>query len=339
MSIFGDMLDTELSKAQDISSKVKQNKAIGETEDPKLLKTNINSAVMSGNVKVKSIGRVARGDRAVMLRNNGSVTLTAANKAELRDFQGILLHSPRFVLYHRDNVVKADGPGTIYIAASAAARAGENLSGRRGRRRRVTRRNEPVKEYEGLPGTHPLDYILSFEGDMVYNLMKRRIVFQRNVELVQQTLYGRCDQMEALLAVDETKKAVNPENQGLTLVSAECIGNVFFRRFEPPQEGENLREVLDMGPTTNRPGTTVLVECAHSLYDIGRNKIHFTDTERGVKILEQVVKSRGRVSRTLYHNMDKAILNRNTGDVTFPIGKRRPAVKHLPVEGPLRFEN
>jgi lipopolysaccharide export system protein LptA len=330
MSIFGDALLTELSKSDDVGNKIRKNRALDETGDPGLLKTSINSALMTGNVKVKSIGRIASGDKAVMLRDNASVTLSSADSAELRDMQGVLLKAPRFVLYHRDNVVKADGPGTLYISASAADRAGKRRRGR----------SASVEDTQNLtPGMHPLDYIMKYRGEMVYNFIKRRIIFNRNVELIQQTLYGRCDQLEALLAVDQTRRKNTPENQGLTLITAECKGNVFFRRFEPPRRNETLQAVLEQGSSTNRPGTTVLVKCERSLYDVARNKITFTDLTNGVKILEQVVSRRRRASRTLYHNMDKAILDRRTGDVTFPIGKRRPKVEHKAVEGPLRFDD
>lgn len=331
MSVYGDALLTELSRADDVGQKIRQQKALDETGDQELLKTNINSALMTGNVKVNSIGRVASGDKAIMLRDNSSVTLSAAENAELRDLKGVLLKAPKFVLYHRDNVVRADGPGTLYIAASAAERAGRQHMGKIS--------GGDAEETELAPGMHPLDYILKYQGQMVYNLLKRRMVFNQNVEIIQQTLYGRCDQLEALLAIDQTRKYKNPENQGLTLVSTECKGNVFFRRFEPPRRNESLEAVLDQGSSTNRPGTTVLVKCESALYDIVRNKITFTDLENGVKILEQVVSRRGRASRTLYHNMDKAILDRRSGDVTFPIGKRRPQVEHKAVEGPLRFDD
>lgn len=175
---------------------------------------------------------------------------------------------------------------------------------------------------------------------MIYDLSERRLLFERNVEIKQMTLYGRCERVEALMRVDDGRLTQDPDTQGLSLATIVCTNNVFLRHYEPPREGETLEDVIASGSSSNRTGTTVLVEAQEALFDVAANKVTFSgDKRKAARILEQNVTRRGRVTRTLYQNVDKAVLDQGSGDVSFPFSQRRPNILHLPGDGPLRFED
>ncbi|MFH0910167.1 MAG: hypothetical protein V1918_01470, partial [Planctomycetota bacterium] len=181
-----------------------------------------------------------------MIENGEMVTLTARKEAVLEDVRGLRLLSRNFSLLQRQGLVRADGPGILYISAAAAQRSGfQSLTGR----------TRPSTAPGRKPGENPGDYTVHFDGELVYNLLTRTIVFHRNVELEQETLYGRCDRMDVLLEADPGRRSEDPNTQGLTIASAECRDNVFFRRYEPPAPNENLKAVLLSGASTERPGT------------------------------------------------------------------------------------
>ncbi|MHC4883649.1 MAG: LptA/OstA family protein [Planctomycetota bacterium] len=330
MTVYGNRLDTELEHAPNISATLKTNQKVGDSSDPgNLLQHGLKLATMSGDVRIESPERSAKAEKAIVDKQNNSISLSGPKGAQLLDERGIRLRSKSFVLYRRDETVKALGPGTLFISAGATDRLKSAIPG-------METDSKPREAV--LPGKHPMDYILNFKGEMVYSLFKRRIVFYQEVELQQAALYARCDQMEALLISDKGSRHGSAGTEGVTLTSAEMIGNVFIRRYEPPKGAETLEEVLQAGSSTTRPGTTVLVDCDHAMYDVPRNRLIFSSKERGVRILEQIVR-RGRAQRRYYHDMDKAIFDRNRGEIRFPFGLRRPKIQMLPIEGPLRFEN
>jgi len=283
---------------------------------------------MTGAVKVESGGgRRATGDQAVLLQRNASLTLTGKDGAELIDQQGLRLLSPRFVLYRDKSLLLADGPGKLFIAGVAAAHARSGLG----------LGTAPVAT-DDLPGSQKVDYSLTFGKRMIYSFTDRRLLFEEAVELRQLTLYGKCDKLEALLTVDESRRSEDPETQGLTLGSAICTGNVFFRRYEPPRDKESLEEVIRMGASTERLGHTALVWCEKSIFDVENRRVTFYDSpQSAVRILEQDVKAGEAPVRRYFYDVERAILNGQTGDVSFPHGARNPKVKFLSGDGPLRL--
>lgn len=334
MIVTGDRLDAELGEAADVSQALAAESALAEGRDPQLLKRGLEAAVVTGHVEMQGGRRRAWGEQALVLRVNSSITLSSKSKpAEFVDDQGLRLSAPQFVLYRRQAVMKATGPGTLFVAATATERAGLP-------RRSV--RGDGGRSVDCLPGEHPFDYALRYQTQMIYDLSQRRLLFEGGVNLQQVTLNMQCQAVEVLLRVDPSRRrSADPETQGLTVATIICRKDVRIRRYEPPGADESLEDVLASGATTTRPGTSVIVECSEALFDAARNEVVFSgDEKKAARFLEQEVSKRGEVvSRTLYHNVGKAILDRNTGDVSFPFDKRgrNARVKPLSTEGPLAF--
>ncbi|GEM_PF-3118402 len=328
VTIEGDSMFTELGESVDVSRALKREQALGEPGVGRpLLKRTVESALMTGNVRLHSFGRSGYGDKAIMLDEGRKVTLSARKQAEIQDERGVRMLAPNFVLYQGEGLVRADGPGTLYVAAPAARRSHGPYAREQGRSAESLR-----------PGDHPSDYTVHYDGEMRYSRTERRIVFYRNVELVQETIYGRCDELEALLDTDPERGPRTPGIEGLTVASAECVGNVYFRRYEPPQGQETLEQVLQQRASTKRPGATYLVDCERAFYDVPKDQVLFFGSRRGMRILEQRVSPTRDVRRMLYHNIERAILERSAGNIRFPFSeRRRPKTESLPTEGPLEF--
>jgi lipopolysaccharide export system protein LptA len=329
MTVTGDELDTALGESLDVGEALRAHQALGEHEEPGLLRRNLQSAVMHGNVVLSSgQSRRAYADRAEMAAQHAIVELSSEKNAELHDAQGLRLVAPRFVFIRNKALLRANGPGKLFLAAPAKQRSKEGGS--------TASSEGTVFDDRALPGTHPLDYRLHFGEQMVYSFTDRRIRFDGDVVLQHETVYGRCGQMEALLAADPGLHAEDPEAQPLTLRSAVCRESVFFRRLEPPKEGETLKDVLAAGADKDRPGHTAMVECQRALFDVEENTVTFLGKRPPVRIVEQYVSPSQRVQRTYYEH-EKAVLYRETGDVDFPQGQRRWKSYPLPEDGPLRF--
>ncbi|MFH0910802.1 MAG: hypothetical protein V1918_04785, partial [Planctomycetota bacterium] len=86
--------------------------------------------------------------------------------------------------------------------------------------------------------------------------------------------------------------------------------------------------------------TTILVDCDRALYDAKKNQVVFSGENRPARFLEQNVDRNRAVKRTLYSDIERAILDRNTGHVTVPMSKKwRSKSAPFPSEGPLEFPN
>ncbi|MBN1256598.1 MAG: hypothetical protein JXA52_02700, partial [Planctomycetes bacterium] len=336
MTIEGDRLETILSGGTSITKLLKRNENLGEDVEPGLLKRRIDSAVMTGNVKVVSGERVAIGDEAILLRNNDSVLLTGKPHAEMRDAEGVRLLAPRFELVRGlESKVTADGPGKLFIAAPAAERSLKLKSGGVWESR----------EEDILPGQHPMDYRLSYQKNMVYNMTERRILFKEKVKIEQSTLFGRCDELEAFLSSDDSTRSRDPQSQQMTLSRAICTGDVYFESYEPPADDETLVEVLqNLEDNKSRPGTTALVECENAEYNVQKHRITFTGEQRDVRMLDQeVTKTRSgtQVERRYIHNLSKAVLTTTKPThISFPFDKifgRRAITEDFPTDIPLRL--
>ena len=328
MVVRGNQLQLYLGTARAMDEVVK-DRDVDPTQGPSLLKGRMRRAEMRDTVRLDYAGRHASGDLAIVERDDNTISLSGENGAELSDERGLRLLARDFVFYQAEGRMYATGPGTLYIAGTAA----ESIKAATGGERE---KSPEVKPH--VPGTLPQDYTMSFERDMAYNLVKHQIVFRENVSISQETLTGRCDALEVLMGVNPVTQVTGEAIAGLVLMSAECVGGVYFRRLEPPANGEDIAEVLKSGPEGDRPGRTVLLQSDRAMFYVQKGIILFNKRKSQVRILEQMAESAG-VGRDLRRtrqmiSCDEAILDRNTGNVTFK-GNIRNAP--IPPQGPLRF--
>lgn len=333
MVIHGNQLQVLLGETRK-SGAIASERTTTPSEMPFALNGDLRRAEFTDGVQMNYAGRVAKGDRAIIEREDSTISLSGEKGAELLDERGLYLNAKNFIFYHNDGRIYATGPGTLHIAGSAA----ENMRAAAGGISSEPKRTSDKKDNH-LPGTSPLDYTLTFERDMAYNLIKHQIVFRQNVSISQETLTGRCDALEVMLGINPMRQLTGEEISGLTMQSAECVGDVFFRRLEPPNTYESLEEIIKEGPDSDRAGKTILLESDRAFFNVPKGVILFEKRHKQVRILEQVVEVVGHVGDETRKSRDmiicdEALLDRNTGHTVF----RGHVVRSQPsAKGPLRF--
>jgi len=314
LSVRGDEMEVDLEQEAEADPRAAGGGA--ETALPDL-PHRLRRAVVRGRVVVVRGQRTAKGAVGELLvRATGDVINlkgTPREKVEVMDSEGVRLLAPAITVAQASGVVTAEGPGELRVTSIEPLRGVAGHTAVRGGRR-------------------PVDYLLQYDGQLLYNQLARKVKFFDNVRLKEENLEGRCDRLEMTLA-DEPGLAGG--EAGVQVRTIESYGDARFKRFEPAKTpAERKADPFD------REGRTVFTKSTAAIYDALARKLRIAGGPPPPMALQQTVSidDDGQIKRTrMQLAADEYIeLDVDKGDVkAFP----KPKFRYQPAAGPLRFED
>lgn len=231
------------------------------------LPRKLKRVIIESNVVIQQGKRVAYGSRGqVDVNDDGDVMVLEGNqkqRAEVRDNSGFQLFAPRVMVKEQAGIITAAGPGEVRISGMNSAKDAGVDTGAMG----------------GVKGRD--QYVITYGGSLLYNMLLRKIRFQDNVRMTQDTLSGACQTMTVFL---NKPSGAGGEDAPMKVEYAEASGDVRFIRLSEPAAG---RQLADM------PGTTVLTRSDEVQYSPAENKILLSNTRPGTKPAIRVQESMG----------------------------------------------
>ncbi len=309
MKVTGDKMKAELVSTQGEGN----NELISEAEQGGIststLPKRLKRVTIEGNVIVRQGKRVAFGNKGqVDIGEKGDIMLlagTADVPAEVNDNNGFSLRAPKIMIKETAGIVTASGPGEVkLVGGAAAAEAGFDSS----------------LVNTASTGT----YSLYYTGRIIYNQLLKKIRFEKNVRMVQDTLRGRCDLLTVYLNKAPEGLEGTQGDEPIIVENIETYGNVRFESYPEPFAGRD---------PTNLPGRTVYTRSQEAHYDATHNVILLTGKDRPAEILFQELNGGNRMR--YLQKADRIWYNTKTKEIKVT-GSNQQSMP-LPPTGPLRF--
>ncbi len=314
LTVRGDEMEADLEQEAETISRATSGGA--ETALPDLPR-RLRRAVVRGRVVVIRGQRTAKGAVGELLvRSTGDVINlkgTSREKVEVEDREGVRLWAPAISVAQASGVVTAEGPGDLRVTSIESLRGVTGTTIRGGGRR-------------------PVDYLLQYDGQLIYNQLARKVKFSDNVRFKEENLEGRCDRLEMTLA---DVAGLEGEEAGVQVQTIEAQGDTRFKRFEPAKTpAERKADPLD------REGRTIFTKSVNAFYNARERKLRIAGGPPPPMALQQTlaIDDDGQIKRTrMQLTADEYIvLDVDKGDVkAYP----KPKFRYQPAAGPLRFED
>ncbi len=248
MTVTGDEMEAQLEGKGTLPATTPATGGPGGASESAVLNQQLKRVIVRGNVVILTRDqRQASGAEGIVdITPIGEVmTLKGPprGRAEVRDNQGMRLFAPQITVKQGAGVVIADGPGEVQIASLDTSTVRETV------------------------------YTLNYDGELVYNMLARKIRFDKNVHLKQANVRGRCDHLTVLLnksADMEGLRDTGLDRMQMQILAIEAAGDVRFMNFEPIAEG------MDVAAGSFRPGRTVYTRSNEAYYDVVRHNILLT---------------------------------------------------------------
>lgn len=296
-----------------------KNQSVGEAPDLAALSTagastatlprRLKRVIVDGNVVIKQGKRTAYGSRGqVDVNDDGDVMLLEGDtkrKAEVTDNSGFKLFAPRIMVKEVAGIITAAGPGEVRITGTSSAQ-------------------DANVDAAGLGGVSGRDsYTITYKGKLLYNMLLRKIRFEDDVRMMQDTLYGTCKTLTVYL---NKSAETGGEEAPMQVETAEAAGDVRFTRLPEPPNGRDPYSL---------PGNTVLTRSEEVLYKADEGLILLTSSnpQQDPAILMQENMG-GQRSRRIVSDTRIWVFTR-TGD--FKTSAVRFKTESLPTNGPMRF--
>ncbi|MCX7934831.1 MAG: hypothetical protein N3A66_06180, partial [Planctomycetota bacterium] len=314
LTVRGDEMEVDLEQEAEEKARATASGAKAALPD---LPRRLRRAVVRGRVVVIRGQRTAKGAIGELLvRATGDVINlkgTPREKVEVEDREGVRLLAPAISVAQASGVVTAEGPGELRVTSIEPLRGVAGATVRGGGRR-------------------PVDYLLQYDGQLLYNQLARKVKFSDNVRLKEENLEGRCDRLEMTLAEEA---GLERGETGVQVRTIEAEGDTRFKRFEPAKTpAERKADPLE------REGRTVFTKSASAIYDAVARKLRIAGGPPPPMALQQTltIEDDGQAKRTrMQLTADEYIeLDVDKGDVkAYP----KPKFRYQPAAGPLRFED
>lgn len=249
MTVTGDQMDVLLEE-EDGRAATADSAAAVESLTDGAVPSRMRQVTVKGNVVIRQGNRIAIGSTGrVDVAPDGSEIMTLEGgrqrNAEVRDNEGFTLRAPVLTVRESIGIIQARGPGMVQLDTVDAA----------------TREPDPFEVH--------------YEETLVYNMLARRIRFDKDVIMKQRFLRGAADSLIVFLV--EAQGALptgDGVSQQMEIDFVELNGRVRFKRFDPANP---------QGELTGRDGTFIL---SYS------DSAHYHPTKRFVSLISQDTQSR-----------------------------------------------
>ncbi len=310
MTVQGDRMRADMVLVKNAGRSAPElNPAAADGTSSANLPRKLKRVIIESNVVIKQGKRVAYGSRGqVDVNDDGDVMVLEGSqkqKAEVSDSSGFSLFAPRVMVKEQAGIITAAGPGEVRISGTNSAKEA----------------NVDTAGLGGLRGANR--YVITYNGNLLYNMLLRKIRFQDNVRMTQDTLSGVCQTLTIYL----NKPVAGGEDAPMQVETAEASGNVRFLRLSEPANG---RQLADM------PGATVMTRSDEVLYKADENLILLTNTVAGTNPVIVMQENLGGSRSRRFITDSRLWVFTKTGDFK-TANSNQMRIEPLPSEGPLRF--
>lgn len=206
MQVTGDKMRADLVKtSENAPTTMEALSKAGGAAATATLPRKLKRVTVEGKVIVRQGKRIAFGQKGqVDIGDRGDVMLLAGKPAEVNDNNGFTLFAPRIMIKEASGITTASGPGQVRIVSTDNTQRGADGTAK--------------KE----------NYLLDYDGKLLYNQLNSKIRFEKNVRMKQKSLQGRCESLTIFLTKkDGTTDAADSDD--MEIANIESKRNVRFK--------------------------------------------------------------------------------------------------------------